>query len=58
MVTRVVEFDRADLPKWARRHKAVVELCRANLSYCCDVCAAQTMQMRRILIAMAIREQA
>jgi hypothetical protein len=35
-----VEFDPAVLPAWARKHPAVVELSRANLSYRVNVCDA------------------
>jgi hypothetical protein len=48
-----VEFDPAVLPAWARKHPAVVELSRANLSYRVNVCDAKDPAMRRVLIRQA-----
>ena len=42
-------FDPASLPTWARRYPAVVALAQSNLSFRCDVHAATSGQMRRLL---------
>ena len=47
------EFDPTALPKWAQRIPAVVEKCRTNLAYRCDVCSAKTRFMRRLLADQA-----
>ena len=46
-------FDPQALPKWAQRIPAVVEKCRTNLAYRCDVCSAKTRFMRRLLADQA-----
>ncbi len=53
--TIFIPFDERDLPRWARRHPEVVELCKSNLAYCCDVCSADTSDYRKFLVRLAKR---
>ena len=43
------EFDPKALPAWAQRIPAVVALCMTDLAYRCNVCAAKTNFVRRLL---------
>lgn len=46
-------FCPADLPRWARRHPEVVELCRSNLGFRVRVYEARTRWHRKLLIRYA-----
>ena len=46
-------FDPTTLPAWAQRNPAVVALSKTNYAYRCDVCAAQTEAMRKLLARQA-----
>ena len=46
-------FDPSALPVWARRLPAVVARCKVDLAFRCDVCAATTPAMRRLLARQA-----
>lgn len=52
-ITYEMVFDPKALPTWARQHAAVVERCRRDLAYRCDVCAAKTSAWRKTLIRLA-----
>ncbi len=52
MPTYEMVFDPRALPTWARQHAAVVERCRRDLAYRCDVYAAKTPAVRKILIRL------
>ena len=43
------EFDPTALPAWAQRNPAVVARCKTDLPYRCNVCAAKTRWLRRLL---------
>ena len=47
------EFDPTALPAWAQRIPAVVEKCKTNLAYRCDVCGAVTEALRKFLARQA-----
>lgn len=47
------EFDPKALPRWARKHSNVVELCRVRLDYRADVYSAETADYRRFLVRQA-----
>jgi len=49
MVTIETKFNETILPKWARKNKAVVEMCKKDLAFRCNVCSAETQQMRTFL---------
>ncbi len=53
MPTYEAIFDPRLLPAWARQHAAVVERCRRDLAYRCDVCMAKTPTVRKALIRLA-----
>lgn len=44
------DFDPTALPKWAQQNPAVVARCKTDLAYRCNVCAARTRFVRRLLI--------
>lgn len=46
-------FDPTALPKWAQQNPAVVALSKTNYAYRCNVCAAKTSAMRRLLTKQA-----
>ena len=46
-------FCPADLPRWARRHPEVVELCRTDVGYRVRVYEARTRRHRKLLIDYA-----
>lgn len=46
-------FDPHALPAWAQRIPEVVELCKANYAFRCDVCAAKSPAMRKLLTRQA-----
>lgn len=48
------KFDRK-LPAWARNNSAVVARCETNYAFRCDVFAATTAQMKRLLTKTAER---
>jgi len=48
-------LDTNSLPRWTRRHPAVIALCESNLAYRCDVFRADTRTYRAHLIAVAQR---
>jgi hypothetical protein len=48
-----VKFDPKSLPAWARKHPEVVELCKINLGFRCDVNSATSAAYRRYLIRFA-----
>ena len=56
--TITTTFDARDLPRWAQQIPAVVDLCRRNLAYRCDVHDARTVQQRRFLTREAERANA
>ena len=47
--TIVISFDSSALPAWAQRLPEVVEKCKNNYAYRCNVCAATTPAMRNVL---------
>lgn len=47
------QFDPADLPDWARRHRPVVALCERDLAFRADVCRAETDHYRAHLVRQA-----
>ena len=51
--TIVTAFDPTSLPKWAQRIPAVVARCKTDLPYRCNVCAAKTPAMKRLLTKQA-----
>ena len=53
--TIATEFDPKDLPEWAQRQSDVVALAESDLAFRCDVCAAKSKQMRKVLIGKAER---
>lgn len=53
MTTINTAFDPATLPAWAKRNPAVVALCKTSLSFRCNVCAAKTLGMRKLLTRQA-----
>ena len=48
-------FDPTALPAWAQRIPAVVARCKTDLPYRCNVCAAKTRWLRRLLAKDARR---
>ena len=52
-----VVFDPTALPVWAQRIPAVVALCKTDLAYRCNVCAAKTRAIRRWLTKQATRSE-
>jgi hypothetical protein len=54
--TIVTRFDPSALPRWAQKDDNVVALCEKSLSFRCDVCAAQTTAMKRLLKRDAARQ--
>ena len=52
-----VSFDPTTLPAWAQRIPAVVARCKTDLAYRCDVCAAKTSAIRRLLTKQATRSE-
>lgn len=46
-------YDYNVTPRWARRHKEVVELCSRDYSFFCMVCSEKNYTNRRKLIAQA-----
>jgi len=50
-----VAFDKSDLPAWARRDPLVVELCRRDLAFRCDVADATRSDTKRFLRREAAR---
>ena len=51
--TIVIKFDASALPKWAQKNQDVVELCKRDLAYRCNVYNAKTAQMKRLLTKQA-----
>jgi len=47
------KFDVTALPRWAQNNPAVVELCKRDYAYRCDVCAAKSAAMRKLLVKRA-----
>lgn len=52
-ITKTATFDPKALPRWARKHPNVVELCRVRLDYRANVCSAVTKEYRRFLVRQA-----
>jgi hypothetical protein len=50
-----INFDQSTLPMWAQEIPEVVELCKVDLGFRCDVCRAETQQIRNLLIKQAER---
>lgn len=50
------KFSPASLPRWAQNTPPVVELCKARLSYRCDVHTAKTHSEKARLKQQAQRE--
>jgi hypothetical protein len=48
-------FNPSQLPAWTAQHPAVVARCENNYAFRCDVCAAKTAAMKKVLIATANR---
>ena len=42
-------FDPKALPAWAQRDANVVELCKTDLAFRCDVCDAKAKQWQNVL---------
>lgn len=55
--TIVTAFDPSAIPVWAQRLPAVVARCKTDLAYRCDVCAAITPTIRRLLTKQATRSE-
>lgn len=47
--TIITTFDPSSIPTWARRLPAVVAKCKTDLAFRCDVCAATTPAMKKLL---------
>ena len=54
MTTIATTFDPKTLPAWAQRIPEVVARCKADLAYRCDVCAATTAAIRKLLTKQAL----
>lgn len=55
MRTIQTTFNPKSLPRWAQTRPAVVDKCRRDLAYRCNVCSAMTRQVRQQLIRDAER---
>lgn len=53
--TIVVKFDASALPRWAQNDPAVVEMCKSNLAFRCNVYDAKTAVMKNHLKKVANR---
>mgnify|MGYP001566614734 CR=1 FL=1 len=43
------KFDKSALPGWAQNDVRVVEICKRDLAFRCDVARAKTAQIRKLL---------
>jgi hypothetical protein len=45
-----IKFNPGALPAWARKNSVVVEICKSDLAYRCNVCTAHSKALREALL--------
>lgn len=53
--TTIHTNEELQLPRWAKRHEEVVELCKKDIAFRCEVYAAETSTYKKFLVKEARR---